>query len=310
MILTVTLNPALDKIIILDNLKIGKLNRVKETTALAGGKGINVSAVLTKLNIKNKALGIVGGNNGRIITSMLEKRGVISDFVRSEFETRQNLKIKEKVTNRETEINESGRVSSNDINNFIISYEKEIKKNKTLVLSGSLPTGVKKDIYAVLIEKAKQENVKVILDSSGKEFKLALKKSPYLVKPNLEEIENLLGRKITNNHDLIKGAKYLLNQGVNIVMISLGSKGAFIASKKEGYRIYTPQVKVSQTTVGAGDTMVAGLAAEIDINKNLKETGVFAAALATAFVECGSIVEIDDQLIERIKNSTKVEQLF
>ncbi|MFW5979717.1 MAG: PfkB family carbohydrate kinase, partial [Halanaerobium sp.] len=162
----------------------------------------------------------------------------------------------------------------------------------------------------VLIEKAKQENVKVILDSSGKEFKLALKKSPYLVKPNLEEIENLLGRKITNNHDLIKGAKYLLNQGVNIVMISLGSKGAFIASKKEGYRIYTPQVKVSQTTVGAGDTMVAGLAAEIDINKNLKETGVFAAALATAFVECGSIVEIDDQLIERIKNSTKVEQLF
>lgn len=144
MILTVTLNPALDKIIILDNLKIGKLNRVKETTALAGGKGINVSAVLTKLNIKNKALGIVGGNNGRIITSMLEKRGVISDFVRSEFETRQNLKIKEKVTNRETEINESGRVSSNDINNFIISYEKEIKKNKTLVLSGSLPTGVKK----------------------------------------------------------------------------------------------------------------------------------------------------------------------
>lgn len=93
-------------------------------------------------------------------------------------------------------------------------------------------------------------------------------------------------------------------------MISLGAKGAFIALEAEGYRIYTPQVKVSQTTVGAGDTMVAGLAAEIDKNESLKETGVFAAALATAFLECGSISKIDQGLIERIKNSIKVEKVY
>ena len=310
MILTVTLNPALDKIIILDNLKVGKLNRVKDTTVLAGGKGINVSEVLTELEIENKAIGIVGGNNGRRITSMLENRGVKSDFIWSDFETRQNLKIKEKETNRETEINEAGRVSQENINDFIRSFEKAIKKNKTFVLSGSLPTGVDKDIYALLIEKAKKEEAKVILDSSGEEFKLALKKAPYLVKPNLEEIENLLGRKINNNADLKKGAKYLLDQGVNIVMISLGEKGAFIASEAEGYRIYTPQVKVSQTTVGAGDTMVAGLAAEIDDNQSLKETGIFAATLATAYVKSGSIAKINDKLIKRIKNSTKVEKIY
>jgi len=173
-----------------------------------------------------------------------------------------------------------------------------------------LPAGVDKDIYAVLIEKAKEKEARVILDSSGEEFKLALKKAPYLVKPNLEELENLLGRKIHSNDDLKKGAKYLLDQGVSVVMISLGEKGAFIASESEGYRIYTPQVKVSQTTVGAGDTMVAGLAAEIDNDQGLKETGIFAAALATAFVESGSISKIDDQLIERIKNSTKVEKIY
>ncbi|PUU94514.1 MAG: 1-phosphofructokinase [Halanaerobium sp.] len=310
MILTVTLNPALDKIIILDNLKVGKLNRVKETTVLAGGKGINVSEVLTELKVENKALGIVGGNNGRTITSMLENRGVNSDFIWSDFETRQNLKIKEKETNRETEINEAGRVSEENVNDFIALFEKSVKKNKTFVLSGSLPAGVDKDIYAVLIEKAKEKEARVILDSSGEEFKLALKKAPYLVKPNLEELENLLGRKIHSNDDLKRGAKYLLDQGVSVVMISLGEKGAFIASESEGYRIYTPQVKVSQTTVGAGDTMVAGLAAEIDNDQGLKETGIFAAALATAFVESGSISKIDDQLIERIKNSTKVEKIY
>lgn len=310
MILTVTLNPALDKIIILDNLKLGKLNRVKENTVLAGGKGINVSEVLTELEIDNLALGIVGGNNGRIITTMLENKKVKADFNWSEFNTRQNLKIKEKNSNRETEINESGKVNKEDIENFIATFKKSIKKNKTLVLSGSLPEGAEKDIYAQLIEQAKEEDVKVILDSSDEEFKQALKKSPYLVKPNLEEIESLLGRKMNSNCDLKKGAKYLLDQGVEVVMISLGAKGAFIASAEEGYRIYTPQVKVSQTTVGAGDTMVAGLAAEIDQEESLKDTGIYAAALATAFVESGSISNIKEELLERIKNSIKVEKIY
>jgi 1-phosphofructokinase family hexose kinase len=300
MILTVTLNPALDKIIFFDNLKLGKLNRVKETMVLAGGKGINVSDVLTELEIENQASGIIGGNNGKIITSMLEKKGVRSDFIWSDFETRQNLKIKEKNTNRETEINEIGKVSKEDIEKFLISFNKKVEENKTVVLSGSLPDGVEKDIYAELIDKAKKKDAKVILDSSGDEFKLALKRAPYLVKPNLEEIENLLGRKINSNDDLKKGAKYLLNQGISVVMISLGDKGAFIASEEEGYRIYTPQVKVSQTTVGAGDTMVAGLAAEIDKNESLKNTGIFAASLATAFVESGFISKIDENLIEGV----------
>ena len=311
MILTVNLNPALDKIITLDNLKFGKLNRAEETTILAGGKGINVSKVLTELKIKNKALGIAGGNNGRVITSMLKNKGVNSNFIDSDFETRQNLKILEKNTNKETEINESGQVSREDIEDFIAAFEKDIKKYKLIVLSGSLPKGVKKNIYAELIEKTKkEEDVRVILDSSGEEFKLALKKAPYLVKPNLEEIENLLCRRINSNDDLKKGARYLLEQGVNIVMISLGAKGAFIASANEGYRIYTPQVKVSQTTVGAGDTMVAGLAAEIVKNNNLKEIGVFASALATAAVESGSITSINETLIERISNSIRIEKIY
>lgn len=310
MILTVTLNPALDKIIILENLKIGKLNRVKQTTLLAGGKGINVSEVLTKLKIKNKALAIIGGDSGRKINLMLENKGIKSNFIWSEFETRQNLKIKDKNTNQETEINENGKVSRKNIEDFLIAFDKIINKNKTVVLSGSLPDGVEKNIYAELIEKAKAKDAQVILDSSGDEFKLALEKAPYLLKPNLEEIENLLGKKINNNNDLKKGSQYLLNKGVSIVMVSLGSEGAFIASAKEGYRIYTPQVKISQTTVGAGDTMVAGLAAKIDKQESLKEMGIFAAALATAFVKSGSIIKIDKTLINRIKNSIKTEKIY
>lgn len=310
MILTVTLNPALDKIIFLENFKLGKLNRVKETKVLAGGKGINVSEVLTEMDIENRALGIIGGNNGRRISSMLEAREVRADFIWSDHETRQNLKIKETYTDRETEINESGKVSQENIEDFIDSFKKEVKKNKTVVLSGSLPEGAQKSIYAELIEIADKNEAKVVLDSSGEEFKLALKKAPYLVKPNLEEIENLLGRKIKSKDDLKKGADHLLEYGIKIVMISLGAEGAFIASEDEAYRIYTPPVEVSQTTVGAGDTMVAGLAAEIDKNDDLKSTGVYAASLATAFVEKGSITRINDNLIKRIKNSINIEKIY
>ncbi|SFM05983.1 1-phosphofructokinase [Halanaerobium salsuginis] len=310
MILTVTLNPAIDKIIILDKLNLGELNRVSNTDVLAGGKGINVSEVLTKLKIKNLALGIVGGNNGRLITTILENKDIRADFNWSEFNTRQNLKIKEKNLTRETEINETGRVSEEDIDNFFETFNKYIKKNKTLVLSGSLPDGVNKNIYADLIVKASEENVNTILDSSGEEFKLALEQSPYLVKPNLAEIENLIDKKIKNDEELAEGAKYLLAKGVKIVMISLGGEGAFIASAKEAYRIYTPKVEISQTTVGAGDTMVAGLAAEIDKSAELKATGVYAAALATAYVAQGSISEISSELLKETELKIKTKKVY
>ncbi|RQD72607.1 MAG: 1-phosphofructokinase [Halanaerobium sp. MSAO_Bac5] len=310
MILTVTLNPAVDKIIILDKLKLGKLNRVKDAEALAGGKGINVSEVLSALNIDNTALAIVGGDNGNSINNYLQKRGVKTDFQWSEINTRQNLKIKENNSNRETEINETGRVTKEDIKAFKKNIEKYLTADNTIVLSGSLPEGVKKNIYAELIEKAAAKEAKVILDSSGEEFKLAINKAPYLVKPNLAEIENLLSTNMESDADLKKGAEYLLKKGIKIVMISLGAEGAFIASKDEAYRLQTPEVEVAQTTVGAGDTMVAGLAAEIDKNASLKETAVYASALATTFVKSGSIENINKELFTKIRESIQVKKIY
>jgi 1-phosphofructokinase len=310
MILTVTLNPAVDKIIILDSLELGELNRVKDTSTLAGGKGINVSEVLTELGKENIALGIVGGSNGKIINDFLTDMEVKSDFSWSKNNTRQNLKIKEKSKNRETEINETGKIDSEDLESFKEKYDKYIKENKTVVLSGSLPDGAPDDIYAELIEKAVEEDVKAILDTSGEAFRIGLEKSPYLVKPNLEEMENLLGKELEGNEDLKEAAEFLLDKGVKEVMISLGGDGAFIASQSEAYRLYTPSVDVAQTTVGAGDTMVAGLAKEIDQNSSLKDTGVYAAALATAYVKVGSISDIDRELIEGIKNEIKVEKIY
>ena len=310
MILTVTLNPAVDKIIILDKLKLGKLNRVKDAEALAGGKGINVSEVLSALNVDNTALAIVGGDNGNSINNYLQKRGVKTDFQWSEINTRQNLKIKENNSNRETEINETGRVTKEDIKAFKKNIEKYLTADNTIVLSGSLPEGVKKNIYAELIEKAAAKEAKVILDSSGEEFKLAINKAPYLVKPNLAEIENLLSTNMESDADLKKGAEYLLKKGIKIVMISLGAEGAFIASKDEAYRLQTPEVEVAQTTVGAGDTMVAGLAAEIDKNASLKETAVYASALATVFVKSGSIEKINAELLNKIRESIQVKKIY
>ena len=110
--------------------------------------------------------------------------------------------------------------------------------------------------------------------------------------------------------DLKKGAEYLLKKGIKIVMISLGAEGAFIASKDEAYRLQTPEVEVAQTTVGAGDTMVAGLAAEIDKNASLKETAVYASALATVFVKSGSIENINQELFSEIRKTIKAKKIY
>lgn len=310
MILTITLNPALDKMIRLNDFKLGKLNKIISTNVSAGGKGINVTKILSKLNIKNQAVAIIGGNNGELIKSMLIKRGINSEFIYSKYETRQNLKIIENNTGRETEINAKGKIEKNDLINFINFFKIAASKSKIIILSGSLPLGIEKNIYAKLIQIAFKNKSKIILDSSGKEFKLALKESPYLVKPNLVELEALLGKKISSNLDLKKGVKYILNYGVKLVMVSLGAQGAFIASKTEAYRIYTPHVKKNKITVGAGDTMVAGLAAKLDQTKNLKNLGNFAAALATSFVETGTINKINKDLINSVRTRIKSEKIY
>ncbi len=309
MILTVTLNPAMDRIIIIDELKLGSLNRVKVVHDLAGGKGINVAEVLTKLDEESIALGIVGGSNGRLIKSILEKNKVRADFIWSEHNTRQNLKIKEKNKNRETEINENGEIDQEDLELFKDNLKKYLKKNKVLILSGSLPDGAVENTYAELIKIANDNKSKVIFDSSGRPFSAGIKEKPYLIKPNLEELENLTGNKIKKNSDLLEASKYIFNQGVKVIMVSLGSNGSYIASEEEAYRFYTPAVKVKQTTVGAGDTMVAGLAKKISEKVDLKEMGIYSSALATAFVEKGKISEINKKNIEDIINKIKVEKL-
>lgn len=309
MILTVTLNPAVDRIILLDELKLGSLNRVKEVHDLAGGKGINVAEVLTKLGEDVIALGIVGGNNGRFINGILEKNKVRADFIWSEYNSRQNLKIKETEVNRETEINETGIIDPEDLQSFTVKLKKYLKKNKILILSGSLPDGVTDNIYAELIKIAAENDSKVILDSSGDPFSEGIEAKPYLVKPNLEELENLTGKKIKTNHDLIEASDYLINKGIKIIMVSLGAKGSYIASEKEIYRFYTPSVKVGQTTVGAGDTMVAALAKKLNEEAVLKEMGIFSSAIATAYVKTGKVSAINEEIIRKITEKIKVEKL-
>ncbi|RCW41684.1 MULTISPECIES: 1-phosphofructokinase family hexose kinase [unclassified Halanaerobium] len=309
MILTVTLNPAMDRVIIIDELKLGSLNRVKEVHDLAGGKGINVAEVLTKLEEESIALGIVGGNNGSLINSILEKNRVRADFIWSEHNTRQNLKIKEKNKNRETEINENGQIDPEDLESFKNNLKKYLKKNKVLILSGSLPDGADENTYAELIKIANDNNSKVIFDSSGRPLAAGIKEKPYLIKPNLEELKNLTGSEIENNIDLLEASKYILNKGIKIIMVSLGSNGSYIASEEEAYRFYTPAVKVEQTTIGAGDTMVAGLAKKIREEVSLKDMGIYSSALATTFVEKGKISEISEKNIEDTISKIKVEKL-
>ncbi|RQD75889.1 MAG: 1-phosphofructokinase [Halanaerobium sp. MSAO_Bac5] len=305
MIKTLTLNPALDKTIILEDFKLDSLNRIKKVFRDAGGKGINVSKMINNLGGITTASGFLGGDAGSFIKKELEKANIKHHFIEVEGETRTNLKMVDKSQNTFTDINEKGVYISN---NKIIELKNELfsdlKKGDVLVLSGSVPDGVKNNIYQEIIEIAHQQEIKTILDADGVLFENALKASPNLIKPNEHELALYYGRDFNNEQDMIEAAKGFFRYGVEIIMLSLGEQGAVFLTEGEEIKIEALKLDV-KSTVGAGDAMVAGLAIGLDNNFATSEMITLAAACSSASLinngtEMGKKEDVDN-LKEKIR---------
>ncbi len=254
MIYTVTFSPAIDYVVDLKNLEIGAINRSQGEHALPGGKGINVSIVLANFGTENIATGFLGGFTGRYIEDELNRLGIKSDFVQVDGLTRINVKLRGK---EETAINGQGpHITDEQIEELIKKLEK-LGKDDLLVISGTIPKTLPSNIYETILERIKDNGVRVIIDSNKDILLNTLKYHPLLVKPNQEELEEMFNVSIKNRAELVQNARKLLDLGAQNVIVSLGGDGALLVNKEHEIKSGCPKGKVVNT-VGAGDSLVAG----------------------------------------------------
>lgn len=283
MIFTVTLNPSIDYVVETENFKIGCLNRSKNEYAVAGGKGINVSCVLKELGVETKALGFVAGFTGNEIIRILNQKGIKNNFVVLEKGmTRINVKINGK---NETEINGKGPEISEREFNWLREILEEAKKGDMLILSGSVPQSNVKDMYEKLAESANKKGIRFIADTEGKKLLSTLKYKPFMVKPNLKELEEVFGAKIETDEGIIaygRKLQYYDGGGAENVLISMGKEGAvLLCGDGRILRKKAPKGNVL-STVGSGDSMVAGFAAGIELYGDYEKAFKLACACGSA----------------------------
>lgn len=301
MIYTVTLNPSIDYVINLEHLNIGHINRINSEHVYPGGKGINVSRILKTLGHDNIATGFVSDFTGDFIIKSLSDLHVKSDFIKLDNGfTRINIKIK---SDEETEINGSGPDISEEKLNELFNKLSELKEDDILVLAGSIPKTLKEDLYEKIMEHVKKSNVKVVVDATKNLLLNVLKYSPFLIKPNNHELEEMFDVKLESVDDIITYSKKLQEMGARNVLVSRGKDGALLITENEEVFISNVPKGEVINSVGAGDSMVAGfISAYIDSNsyeEALKQGA--ASGSATAFSSDLADKELIDKLIKEIK---------
>lgn len=283
MIGTVTLNPAIDVILEISNLKINHYNKVLNAHTTSGGKGINVSKAVRGCGRETIAIGFLGGGRGRIIEEELRGLGITTNFWHIEEKTRSNTIISDKETGQHTLLSETGpKITEYDLEMLKSIFYRVMSQCTVVTLSGSLPRGVPVSIYGDLISIAKERKVKTVLNASGEQFIKGLEKKPFLAKPDLRESNRVFGIKIDKEKDAIKAAKELVQRGAEIGVVSLQNEKDVIATRDEIWFAESTYHKIVNI-IGAGDALVAGFAVALsEEGKNLKEAIEFSMACALA----------------------------
>lgn len=300
MIYTITLNPALDKTVILPEFCLDTVNRIQELRTDPGGKGINVSKVIRELGGESIAMGILGGETGSKIEKELKQMGLRTDFLYVDGETRTNLKIVDPVNHTNTDINEPGvKVNEEILERLLSKLLHQVKSGDIVVLSGSIPKGAPKDTYAVWIRELKKHHVRTILDADGDLLTEGLKALPDLAKPNNDELSRISGKKLETLEELCSEAVKLTEKGIRNIVVSMGSEGALFVTEEK--ILYAEGLKVPVgSTVGAGDSVVAALAYAWEKKLSLEETVRLSMATGAANVMCSGTQAAEYGMIERL----------
>ncbi len=307
MILTVTLNPAIDIRYNFDNLEKNKINRVENGNRTPGGKGLNVSRVIKRLGGDIIATGFLGGNNGKWIEGILTLKGIENKFYPIMDETRVCLALIDK--NGQTEILERGpKISEKEQNYFLDNLEKNLSHIEIVCCSGSLPDGLEKNFYNKILKICNKKNIKVILDTSGVSLEKSLKEKPYLIKPNLEELENILKKRLYSDFEIIVACKKLKKFGAENILVTLGENGGIFVGE-EIYKIEIPKFENVKNSVGSGDSTIAGIAFSLSRKKTLKDSLRYGIACGISNALSYETGDVDINFIEKIVENIKIVEM-
>ena len=310
MIATVTLNPSLDRHVAVENLVLDDTNRWVSFKREPGGKGINVSRVVKELGGGTTAYGFVGGFAGRALKAILKQQGVPCDFTPIRAEIRRNFIITDLKTHCQTRISAPGpRVSAGELEKLVVKITSIKPKPCYIVMAGSVPPGVPYYIYRDLIQKMKGFGITTVLDSADLWLQEGIKARPDVVKPNMREAQTAMGVDLANEEDIIYAVKTLISGGIGIAAISRGREGMIIGDKNAVYKVVPPDVDV-MSTVGAGDSTVAGLVFKLSSGGNLEEASRFAVAAGTAATLTPGTELCHMRDVEKLLPLIKIERLL
>ncbi|HAX02244.1 MAG: hypothetical protein A2Y45_02965 [Tenericutes bacterium GWC2_34_14] len=303
MIYTMTLNPAIDYKIVCERFELNQLNRFKKASLHPGGKGINVSAVLNNLGVQNEAIAILGGFTGRYLLERMKKDYRLDlKPIWVEGDTRINIKM---TVDHETELNHEGPRVKDDIFEHILSIIRNMKKEDLLIVSGSAPSG-QRDAYQQIAQLCDDLELRFVMDTPGDLFHQFIDHQPFLMKPNLKELNDYLLMDLFELDEIIFYGRQLIFRGVKHLIISLGERGSLYLDQEKAYLAHPLEGTVISST-GAGDSMVAGFIAMYELTKDPKLAFIEAVAAASATVFSGKLATHRD--IQKYQTKVVIEEL-
>lgn len=282
MITTVCMNPSFDKTASVDTLATGGLNRLRDVRVDVGGKGVNVAVVLKRLGVPVSCVGCLGERGRESFLQMIRQEGVPFDYLPMPGEVRTNLKLQDNSTRAITEFNEPGiSMDSAQLEDFLTLLREKAGESEYVVLSGRLPEGCAEATYQRCLKTL--EGKKCVLDCAGETLLHGVKERPFLIKPNLPEIEGIMKKELRTLRGLRDAALFLIEYGAQNVIISMGKYGAMLVSRTDTF--FAPALMVeARSTVGAGDAMIGGVLAGLSRGESLAESFRWGVAAGAASV--------------------------
>lgn len=283
MIITVTLNPSLDSFISVNDILIDDVNRVVRIQKEPGGKGINISKIIHEVGGETLATGLIGGHEGRQVEELLEKYDILTDFTQIEGATRTNIFVHNLKTNTQTRFDAAGpQVFPHELDRFMKRMVFLIESNPDMIIfAGTIPPGVAIFDYQTLIRAAHDSEIKTAIDADGEILKELIKEALYFIKPNVYEAERLLGKKIKKEEEIVKAVRQILDEGVQIAVISKGSEGIIGGNKEEIWEVKPPVVEATNS-VGTGDAFIGGAILRLSLGNSLEESFKYGVACGTS----------------------------
>ena len=297
MIYTITLSPSLDYIMDLNQLSVGMINRSSKETIVPGGKGINVSRMLKTLNVDSIIMSFIGGFTGNKLQEELSKFGLKHDLIKINGDTKINVKVN---SLSETAINANGpQIKLEDID-LLIAKLTTLNDNDYLVLAGSVPNCLSETIYADILSKLEDKKINIVVDTTNKYLINTLKYHPFLIKPNIEELEEIFNEKLDDINKIKCKCQYLQRLGAKNIIVSLGKEGAVMLCENQEFLVQKSFDGTVVNTIGAGDSLVAGFIYQFELNHSYADALEFGCLCGAATAFSQGLANLDES--KKIKN--------